>query len=253
MTSRLLIAGNSRVGKKTFLSNLQDFVKKKNQTSAEDDLTLHLETKYYSADVKIDVCTLPDNFSADSCRPVFEKTYEGIIFVINRNDRSTFVNVCDAMRSIGEDFKPDISLMIVSSSSTISGNSACATAELESFCLENCMELIDIDGEGKSTLNGDDTQCRGLSRVLEALQSTMWTSMQKIVPKTKDEKSIVSASESLKDDTDALDGGLEAFESLLLQVQQVRENGSKVSHEIRRRDAEQVAIKLWNLLGCEDD
>ncbi|KAL0584534.1 hypothetical protein ABG067_005556 [Albugo candida] len=247
MKSRLLIAGNSQVGNISFLRNLQNSIGKKTHRSSTNDLTLHLKTKYYIADVEIDVYTLPNDLSEDFHRQMTERMYEGIIFVINRNDRSTFTNVRDAMQAIAELYPLSISLLIVYSAIEFSGQSVCTAAELESFCLDHSMELIDMDDDDRRRKE-DDTECKGLARVVEALESTMWKSMQKIEPNAM---STVSQSDGI--DTDAVNGDMDAFDSLLSQVRQIRENGSKVTHEARRREAEEVAIRLWELIGHDED
>ncbi|KAF0700185.1 Aste57867_9313 [Aphanomyces stellatus] len=271
MASRVLVLGGAAAAKQ----DVAEAVLKKmnvdttiawNKVEGNDEDVSYLahsmtiSTKYYTAPVELHVHTcVGDDWAS----------YEACLCVWDAADKSSWSHVQDAVERM-QDHSFDAFLSIaVSSNGAAEGESTSLQHALD-WCIDHGVEHVPFNlTKSSDSLTNDETS--GIDRVVEALQCTMWKSMEmkdgRAAPPVVNHATTVD--ESRDEGNPAVDlpttagvpsppsapDTVDDFEALLQQVHAIRSqvtNPSNVSDDERRERAAEMAMKLWSLLGDDD-
>ncbi|KAL3658527.1 hypothetical protein V7S43_016411 [Phytophthora oleae] len=283
-TSRLLVLGPDQDSKLAVISKLSELCDDSNTAAATSDVAvLNLQTKYYRASVEVHVHQVIDNTPEPALKHELHD-YEALLCVVDATQRESFLHVHRFAKRIVDTLPYDVCLLAAGTSSATKKN----VKEMEGWCQDNGFEFLDLDAQN---LPGDDSvidEKQGIERVLEALHCNMWRSMEMNPPKVevpeetepekKEEK--VESAEAEEQDTPTDDSRLQAllqaleiaedatvgdeankdddldmaqFSALISEVRNVRDQGESLTDEQRRERAAEVAMKLWNFLGADEE
>ncbi|TDH70269.1 hypothetical protein CCR75_001633 [Bremia lactucae] len=279
--SRLLVLGPNRDSNEAVTTSLRKLCGNIDASAKDPDATsLSLETKYYQAHVQLHVHEVRDNAPEPALQHELDD-YEAILCVVNAEKYENFLHVQSFAKQIVDILPYDVCLLVShTSSATLE-----SVKKMESWCQENGFELISLDATSDDRSVIDEK--RGVSRVLEALQCTMWRSMKRNFPsktergailcekeesnrnnvvtktlantKLVDDDAFVDTLEQEMSGDGVLKGGegddidLDQLSAFISEVRTVRDHGAFLSDEKRRERAAEVALKLWNVLGTDDN
>ncbi|KAH9136538.1 hypothetical protein LEN26_006110 [Aphanomyces euteiches] len=212
-----------------------------------------ISTKYYTAPVEFDV-------HADLCDDW--ASYEACLLIWDPSDKASWARVQDTVERM-EDHSFDALLAI----STSSVDGTMSLQNTLDWCLDHGVEHVALErAESEDPASNDEAT--GIDRVVEALQCTMWKSMEvkansssdvaptpapQAAPPVAENPPVTEA--MFQPSSNNVDEDATNFESLLQEVQSIRAqlNREDVSDDQRRARAADMAMRLWNLLGEDDD
>ncbi|RHZ26733.1 hypothetical protein DYB31_006008 [Aphanomyces astaci] len=279
-SSQVLVLGAAGVGKEGLVEAVVrqvDASKGISWTKGASSFRAHpatISTKYYTAAVEFHVHSQP--FSGDWT------AYEACLLVWNANDKSSWSHVQNAVEGMGE-HSFDV-LMAVACGSNIAINMENAM----DWCLERGVEhvAVDLASSEPAASSSDDLASKdgttGMARIVEALECTMWKSMEmkhghaapaaissdalassepdpsppelpsfNAAPPSVSSTAIPTSSAQPSANTNN-NNGVEEFETLLHEVQAIRSQMQGVSDDQRRARAAEMAMKLWEMMGNDD-
>ncbi|KAK1943939.1 Alpha- and gamma-adaptin-binding protein p34 [Phytophthora citrophthora] len=283
-TSRLLVLGPDEASKLAVISKLRELSGDSNTAPAATDVVvLNLQTKYYRAPVEIHVHQVTDNAPEPALKHELHD-YEALLCVVDATQRESFLHVHRFAKRIVDTLPYDVCLLVAGTSSAASEN----VKKMENWSQENGFEFVDLDAQSPSDEDNVINEKQGIERVLEALHCNMWRSMEMNPPKVeapeetepekKEEKT--DSAEAEGQDTSTDDSKLQAllqalelagdatvggeadkdddldmaqFSALISEVRNVRDQGESLTDEQRRERAAEVAMKLWNFLGADEE
>ncbi|KAG1698685.1 hypothetical protein DVH05_014642 [Phytophthora capsici] len=283
-SSRLLVLGPDDANKLAVISKLSELCGDSTTAAATSDVTvLNLQTKYYRAPVEVHVHQVIDNAPEPALKHELHD-YEALLCVVDATQRESFLHVHRFAKRIVDTLPYDVCLLVAGTSSNPSEN----VKKMESWCQENGFEFVDLDAQGPSGEDSVIDEKQGIERVLEALHCNMWRSMEMNPPKvetpeetepeTKEDKvdSVETEEQNTPTDDSKLQALLQAleiagdatvggeadkdddldmaqFSALISEVRDVRDQGESLTDEQRRERAAEVAMKLWNFLGADEE
>ncbi|ETV96015.1 hypothetical protein H310_10670, partial [Aphanomyces invadans] len=231
-----------------------------------------ISTKYYAAPVVFHVHS--HKFDGDWA------AYEACLLVWDTNDSTSWCQVQDSVDRMGE-HSYDV-LLAVAFGSLDHSNIIETTAD---WCLEHGVEQVvvtPVESSNDDPISTSVDGTTGVDRIVEALECTMWTSMEmKNGHAPPSQTSSLNAQTSpCKRDTQPRDAvfsnvveapdrstsapststsvpdkdreSVEEFESLLQEVQAIRSQMHGVSDDERRKRAADMAMRLWEMMGAGD-
>lgn len=283
--SRLLVLGPDLDSNVAVAYKLQAL---SNADSYESDMKLlNIQTKYYRASVELHVHQVRDNTPEPALQHE-PHDYEAIMCVVDdASYEDSFLHVHAFAKHIVDIFPYDVCLLVAYTSSTTMEN----VEKMKKWCQDNSFEFIELDATNDVNDASFIDEKMGIERVLEALQCNMWKSMEMNSPKaetlspSKVEKTLEVTCEKNSERIEAIgeidatddtkpqslvealdvagkgtdsghgDDGADAaqFSDLIAEVRNVRDQGQFLTDEKRRERAAEVAMKLWNFLGADDE
>ncbi|OQS04019.1 hypothetical protein THRCLA_03700 [Thraustotheca clavata] len=248
--SRVLVLGDKHVGKKYVVEALVGATGGKVSWRNDGEMAATtLRTKYYSALIEFHV---PSSSVLDDLSP-----YEGVLMVWDAGRKTSWSTVEAAMEAIARQ-EHGLEVMLAVANRVTPGT---VLDNMQDLCLEHGVEHVAIDeGRVDEPAAVGTGETKGIERIVEALQCTMWCSMEMASghEKPAQEPVVNAASESnVNVPTQEIPGHHqdEDFEALLNEVLSIREdvNQNRMTDDERRARAAEMAMKLWSLLGEEDE
>lgn len=284
--SRLLVLGPDAQGREV-ISQLQQLCG--DDKSSEELAVLHLRTKYYRAAVEAHVHEVKDNAPLTALQHALHD-YEALLCVVDAAKTDSFVHIGRYAKKVVDTLPYDVCLLAASTTAASKESVAKLESWSQDNGFEFVDLNADQPEEAEDDVIDEK---HGVERVLEALHCNMWRSMDMNVndadakaaktEETENQKEATedeikadkdAAPEAANDDSrlrtllQALEGADEGddsdddddgafdmseFSALISQVRNVRDEGQTLTDEQRRERAAEVAMKLWNFLGADED
>jgi len=199
--------------------------------------TFTINTKYFNADVNLNIVSYKD-VTESSDVDHFEKTEALLLYCEG-------TTVCfDKAEEVWQKAKcsePAVRLCIVDSTKEKAASAdEVSRTDIVAWCLRNQFELIECDEQKDEDIEDQV----GKDRILEALRSHTWSSMQLVQPPQNQPASngeSASAEESVQ-----------SFESLFSELWTMKEASANLPPAERRAYAEKVALAFYTAMGSSD-
>ncbi|ETO73381.1 hypothetical protein F444_10677 [Phytophthora nicotianae P1976] len=176
--SRLLVLGTDQDSNAEVISKLRALCCDADAEVSVSDVTLlNLQTKYYQAPVELHVHRVRDNTPEPALQHELHE-YEAVMCVANTE---SFAHMHQLAKRIVDTLPYDVCLLVTSTSSATTKS----VKKMETWCQDNGFELVDLDTEKVVSPDSVIDEKQGMERVLEALQCTMWRSMEMNPPKVE--------------------------------------------------------------------
>lgn len=219
-----------------------------NETVKENFATYSwsIDTKYYTA--KVDFC--PVKTDANRCEE-FNESVEAVIVYFDSNIESGLEDVKMWSRLL-EDCEPDVKLLI---SDVCNADTKVPKSKAVEWCVKNGFELIELSPVLTEECTNDDIikETHGVERILEALQSHLWSNMiMKSKEQDSSEKEDTSTMKNMLNDVFLEDDQAE-FTELFQQLSMMKESVQSMPVRERRQCAEQVVTAFWRAIGGDED
>lgn len=220
-----------------------------NETVEENISTYswNISTKYYTA--KVDLCAIKTD--EDRCEE-FNESVEAVIVYFDSNTETGLEDVKIWNRLL-EDCEPDVKLLI---SDVCNADTKIPKSQAVEWCVKNGFELIELNPDIIETIDDDDhiiKETFGIDRILEALQSHMWSNL---IMKSKEQEINKPEDESASID-DMMNNIFENeeadFNELFQQLHMMRESVQSMPVRERRQCAEQVVTAFWRAIGGDEE
>lgn len=171
-TGRILLVGDSRLNAPWLLAAIRG---QDGADQSQDCYEWRLDTKYYTADVQIDVRHV------EQCAQLqLSEGYEAVLMVFDAGEQSTFESVHRWYQAAGgEDAELGVRLAVAVSDGG-SPPAASWLAAAEDWCAERLVELVEVrrweqHAQQRASPHDDAT---GVLRIREALEAHMWPGLQ---------------------------------------------------------------------------
>ncbi|XP_022235742.1 alpha- and gamma-adaptin-binding protein p34-like isoform X2 [Limulus polyphemus] len=240
---------------------------------------MHIDTKYYSADIQLFTTVQKELVNKD-----FAESVQAAILHFDTSQESTFDNVKTWMPFIKE-YRPEV--QILACDRLERENSVLSRSFVLEWCIKNGFELVELDPEDESDEEDDFKETKGYPRILQALHAHLWPNMTTkggITTDIKNKMTIGQASiangnsssgtqvevgsERREEEVDVLvedeikvlenlvgneDPGGESFEALFSKFHNMKQKAATLSGEDRKKYAEKVAVAFWRALGGDEE
>lgn len=213
----------------------------------------NLSTKYYDANLRVTAFDLDDSNAEVIKEETFKK--EGLVIAVDAScliecDQSSLLSLLALGESAGTSDSIAVRILLEMKASTNSEDTGSRNNLLE-WSLDHSFEYIAID-PSRLAETCDSREKDGLPRLIEALQSTMWSTIVR--------KSVVIAAAALapthpespaSNTSDILD----EFSDLIDKARHFHAtaNSGEIGDEERKRVAAETAMRFASLLGLDDD
>lgn len=151
--------------------------------------TLHLDTKYYTADLLVHCHEVSSSSSPGTAVATLDQL-QALVLVIDAGSSSSHAAAMDFVKSL-QDREFDIQLLVANkvdslggqqgSSSSAAGPRPAWLQDARTWCYSNGFESIEAAAgtpAADAALQDEDGEQQGVARVLAALQAHMWPNMQ---------------------------------------------------------------------------
>lgn len=251
----IVVVSCSNVEPETIINLLSTCTKINKSEESSSLYSWTIDTKYYTADVNI------RTIKPDVNNEELEDCVEAIVIHFDSN-RETGLDDLTKWKSFVENHQPDIKILIADALNT---DTKISKRKAIGWCLENGFELIELNpGQTEDDSSSEEEiikETKGVERVIEALQTHMWSNL---VMKSKvnqyssncDSESPNLAGNSSVDtmlDNLMLDDEQLEFDELFQRLHMVKESVQSLSVRERRHCAEQVVAAFWRALGGDED
>lgn len=222
----------------------------------------HIETKYYSADIK-----LYSLQSKDLVNAAFAEVVQAVVIHFNNKEVTSFEDVKCWMPFI-KNFNPQVQLLVCDNCSDESGDNGLTRREIIDWCLKNQFELVELyPDEDSSDEDNDFKETRGYKRIIQALHAHPWPNLiMKDVPSYKPPQHLLDSLRSRESTASAenFDKLSADFDSLVKvtgaeSVSSVEKEASPAQSDVSndRASAEKVDLLLqedkWIFDALNDD
>jgi len=233
----------------------------------------HITTKYYEADVHF--LELPE---MDLVSASFSKVIEAVVLYIDIQEDSFTQAKC--WQTFVNEFEPEIKMLVVDSLPE-SPSSAIPRNEIQSWCIDNGYELIEIHPQEHSDndeIEDDFHESNSYLRIRQGLHAHPWPTLdlkdcpayrpsdrfQELLDEEErnKEERINRLKEGMTERVDSLlsessqilegissENNPEAFENLFDKFAEMKEKASHLNGDERKVFAEKTAIAFWKALG----
>jgi len=207
-----------------------------------ENYNLNLKTKYYNASVKLKHFSYTD-LSNKQCQ-YFESTEALLLYCDATNDS---LEKAEHVWTLAKENDPAVCLLIVDSTEekVEEGRGLVSRTEIVSWCLQHNFELIESDEVDESEA-GEIGDIVGKSRILEALKSHTWSTMQIIQSPTDQQKQEKKQSQNLEESIDS-------FEVLFAELATIKAKADNLPPDERKAYAEKIALSFYAAMGGSDD
>jgi len=247
-----------------------------------------ISTKYYNANVTINRYVIDDNNNDISS---LKEKCEAMIVLLNDKDNNSNSDLLSIVKCDNDD---DDDLIATKLLVNIKYNDICNDiSSLVLWSVDNGYEYIDIDSNDSSSISiiSDSREKEGFPRLIEALEATMWSSLQmkdKVITTTSSitseiliseqtstikEEQIVSSEEKtnreykihmdsnnklileVEDDIDEEDVFYKNFSDVIEKAKDIRAQvlSGNLSDKERRDNAAAIALQLAKMIDLNDD
>jgi len=205
-----------------------------------------INTKYYEANININsyIFNNNDNSNDNDILLLIEKC-EALIILMNDNDNNDNNNILSLIKNNID--KNDITTkLLVNIKYNNSINDNIDVSSLILWSIDNNYEYIDIDCNDINNIiiTNDSREKEGFPRLIEALESTMWSSMQR-----KDRSSLSISSSSITTTTTATTDNLIIEETFTNETEQ----NTKKEYKIHMDSNDKFVLEVDNTNDVDDD
>jgi len=193
-----------------------------------------IETKYYRANIQVDLLPSPDQINMDLSNT------EAVIFYCDPVQSDMLSRVDKVWERIKE-FGPAVCLMVVD---TVEHGEM--RTNVMSWCLTNMFELIECDEEGEEDQEIEEKV--GRDRIVEALKSHTWSNLELI----EEGDSVISEDEDIVGDDEGVDDDV-TFDTLFSQLGNMKDKAAGLPDDQRRKYAENVALSFYKAMGGDEE
>jgi len=208
----------------------------------DENYNLNLKTKYYNATVKLKHFTYAD-LSNKQCQH-FECTEALLLYCDTTSDS---LEKAEDVWILAKEHDPAVCLLIVDSTEerVEEGAGQVSRTEIVSWCLKHNFELIESDEVDESE-PGEIGDIVGKCRILEALKSHTWSTMQ-IIPSPADQQ------KQEKKESQNLEESIDSFEVLFAELATIKAKADNLPPDERKAYAEKIALSFYAAMGGSDD
>lgn len=203
-----------------------------------------MTTKYYEAQLQFVFIRLIDSnsttFIPQLSRYDIDLLEQQAIILAYKKDFDIITQFAEYATHLGASFETCLCVSIEENNNS---------ERIKNWCIDFGYEWI---GNGHQELEEEEDDglflsknITGVKRVEEALQCTMWTNMKKLSLAPQEKPKVETLLEE--------DPSIEHFDQLLEAMIKLRTEGDKMDHEKRKREAANLATKLFNMLVEEED
>lgn len=227
-----------------------------NETSPnnlESTVEVNLKTKYYTASVNLNHFKYPD-LSKQS----FGGT-EALLFYCE-GTQDSLIKAETVWQRVKEN-EPAVCLFIIDSTKDTKDSEGDVTrTEIMSWCLNNHFELIECDevAEDESS-DGDDSggivDIVGKARILEALKSHTWSTMELVEPPPlmSSKSQCNQEMKPQRTPSASLEESVDTFEALFSELAVIKAKADNLPTEGEKRAfAEKIALSFYAAMGGDD-
>jgi len=227
-----------------------------NETSPvniENIVKVNLKTKYYTASVNLNHCSY-----SDLSKQRFDETEALLIYCEGTRD---CLNKADKVWQLAKENEPAVCLFIIDSTEDTKVDEGDVTrTEIMSWCLSNHFELVECDEVAEDDCSdGDESggivDIVGRGRILEAMKSHTWSTMELLEPPTL----MSSKSQSVKEKkpqrtpSASLEESVDSFEALFSELAVIKAKADNLPTEGEKRAfAEKIALSFYAAMGGDD-
>lgn len=207
-----------------------------------------IDSKYYTAEICL--MGIKEDFQRSED---FNNRVEALILHVDTNKLSGLKEL-DRWDKIDQDCDPDIKLLVAN---YCNNDTKVTKAKATEWCLKKGYELIELyptSNEEDNTASDFDEKV-GAERIIEALQSHMWSNLV-LKSQTKKEtshKSGIDSSNSKDIIDEDLDDNLEEFTELFSQLHSIRESLNCLQPRDRKKCAEHMVTAFWKAIGGDEE
>jgi len=204
--------------------------------------TFSISTKYFNAQVRLQHVT---EAAAESC--AFTET-EALLLYGGQGTKASLA-AADKVWSRAKEHGPPVCLLIVDSTTEKVDDAATQVSrtDLLAWCLTNQFELVECDETAEE--EEEEGELVGKDRIMEALRSHTWSSMELLEPTD----SASAKRDDTKEEEKMVEASMNSFESLFADLALMKEKAEGMSAGDRRVYAEQVAMAFYAAMGGSDD
>lgn len=180
MPNKVIVAGPSGSGKSFIVASMAG--EKEESVKASRKAVLELRTKYYHADVNVELARGSAPPSDAKARQSLLENCQGVVLVFDKNSEAGVESIKAWEGFLNE--TPEASVLLLAANAATEGKKAATDAPqtgidatLE-WALDRGMELVAVSRDDAEKFDENTQEKLGCARILEALSTTMWTDMK---------------------------------------------------------------------------
>jgi len=219
----------------------------------ESTVKVNLKTKYYTASVNL------NHFKyLDLSKQRFGETEALLIYCEGTQDS---LNKAEKVWQCVKENEPAVCLFIIDSTTDTKDKEGDVTrTEIMSWCLNNHFELVECDEVAEDDCSdGDDSggivDIVGKARILEALKSHTWSTMELVEPPPlmSNKSQCNQEMKPQRTPSASLEESADTFEALFSELAVIKAKADNLPNEREKRAfAEKIALSFYAAMGGDD-